>query len=160
MSAESAPRRTVAACSVVGRESCDRAAAVWMIQLSLLRFCLALKISSGSYKGTRRRTSALVSLLCSVLWKGGLRGVGIGWSRLMRAGSEVGDFSYSKAWRRPDVAISDGSCPIRGILDNHFHSVGRPRVIASSSQSIAIASVPVSINQSLLKSGINGMVVP
>ena len=68
MSAESAPRRTVAACSVVGRESCDRAAAVWMIQLSLLRFCLALKISSGSYKGTRRRTSALVSLLCSVLW--------------------------------------------------------------------------------------------
>jgi hypothetical protein len=158
-SVKSVPRRTTAACSVAGRKRCERAAAAtWRTQLTRLRSCLALRISSSSYKSSRQRTSALISLLYSILWKGKLRGVGIGWSQLLRFEIEAEDSDSDKAWLRLDVAISNERYPIDTIYSNHLHSVGRPKVSASSSQSIAM-SVPMSANQSLLTSG-SGMTDP
>lgn len=75
-------------------------------QLTCRRFCPALRTSSSSYKSTRRRTRALITLLCSILCQEELLGVGTGWSRLLRVSTEVQDAGCSKG-RRCVVAFSN-----------------------------------------------------
>lgn len=71
---------------------------------------------------------------------------------VMRLEIEAGDPVSSKAWLRISSHLG-WECPINEIISNHLHSVGRPSVSASSSQSIAM-SVPMSVNHSALRSGI------
>ena len=100
-------RGTIAAYSVARRKRHARAVvSTRRSQLTRRRFCPALRTSSSSYKSTRRRTRALITLLCSILCQEELLGVGTGWSRLLRVSTEVQDAGCSKG-RRCVVAFSN-----------------------------------------------------